>query len=303
MRLHTLPINEPFFGSIYSLSVGFYQTARNVKSWGGQSLAAEYNRRDCRNNRSSGVKRDRLMKKNKKVSLPKKPLLILSRRAVTGWACFIFLVCAWMFIIGILVGRDMAPVKFDIAMIQKKLEATREDLKKKEQLRTHGKSEVVKDKTKLDFYEALRDNREDTQIANKKPSPSIKEKIDSPPGKELPEKKSRDIKKRLVKKTETPKTLPPKPSRKPPVDSRGKARPSVNAYTIQIASVKNVQNADRLVADLKKKGFRAYRAIGKVPGKGIWYRVRVGNYETKSSAGRILNKLKKAGLKPIVVEK
>ena len=243
------------------------------------------------------------MKKNKKVSLPKKPLLILSRRAVTGWACFIFFVCAWMFIIGVLVGRDMVPVKFDIAGIQKKLEATREDLDKKEQLRTQGKSGVVKDKTKLDFYEALRDNREDTQIGKKKPSPSTKKKIDSPPEKKPPVKKSREVEKRLVKKTETPKTAPPKPLRKPPADSKSKTRSSVKAYTIQVASVKNVRDADRLVADLKKKRFRAYRAIGKIPGKGIWYRVRVGNYETKSSAGRTLNKLKKEGLKPIVIEK
>jgi hypothetical protein len=118
------------------------------------------------------------MKKNKKVSLPKKPLLVLSRRAITGWVCFIFFVCAWMFVIGVLVGRGTAPIKFDIAGIQKKLEASREDLKNKEQLRNQGKSGIVKDKTKLDFYEALRDNREDTQIGKKKLSPSISKKAD-----------------------------------------------------------------------------------------------------------------------------
>ena len=243
------------------------------------------------------------MKKNKKASLPKKPFLILSRRAVTGWACFLFFVCAWMFIIGVLVGRDTAPVKFDIAGIQKKLEATREELKKKEQLRTQGKSEVVTDKTKLDFYEALRDNRVDTQIGKKKPSLSTKKKIDSPSEKKPPAKKSPEVEKRVVKKTEPPKTLPPKPLRKPPADSKSKARSSASAYTIQVASVKNVRDADRLVADLKNKGFRAYRAIGKIPGKGIWYRVRVGNYKNKASAGRTLNKLKKTGLKPIVIAK
>ncbi|MGB9437954.1 MAG: hypothetical protein WCB15_08435, partial [Desulfobacterales bacterium] len=62
------------------------------------------------------------MKKNKKVSLPQKPFLVLSRRAMAGWACFIFCVCAWMFVIGVLVGRGTAPVSFDIAGIQKKLE-------------------------------------------------------------------------------------------------------------------------------------------------------------------------------------
>jgi cell division septation protein DedD len=208
-----------------------------------------------------------------------------------------------MFIIGVLVGRDTAPVKFDIAGIQKKLEATREELKKKEQLRIQGKSGVIKDKTKLDFYEALRDNRQDTLIDKQKSSPSTKKKIDLPPAKKPPEKKSREVKKRLAKKTETPKTQPPKPSRKPPAASKSKARSTVGAYVIQVASVKNVRDADRLVADLKKKGFRAYRAIGKIPGKGIWYRVRVGDYKNKASAGRTLNKLKKTGLKPILIEK
>ena len=64
------------------------------------------------------------MKKNKKIPLPKKPALVLSRRATTGWACFIFLVCAWMFVIGVLVGRGTAPIKFDIAGIQKMLAIT-----------------------------------------------------------------------------------------------------------------------------------------------------------------------------------
>ena len=67
--------------------------------------------------------------------------------------------------------------------------------------------------------------------------------------------------------------------------------------------MKNARDADRLVAELKKTGFHAYRAIGKVPGKGIWYRVRVGEYKSRASARHTLNQLKKAGLKPIVVEK
>ena len=243
------------------------------------------------------------MKKNKKVSLPQKPLLVLSRRAMAGWACFIFFVCAWMFVIGVLVGRGTAPVSFDIAGIQNKLEASREDLKNKEQLQTQGKSGLVKDKTKLDFYEALRDNREDTQIGKKKPSPSIKKKLESSPDKKPPAKKTREAEKRVTQKVETPGKGSVKPSQKPPIASISKTRPYVKAYTIQAASVKNALDADRLVAKLKKKGFESYRAIGKVPGKGIWYRIRVGEYKSKASARSTLEKLKKAGLKPIVVEK
>jgi len=243
------------------------------------------------------------MKKNKKVSLPKKPILVLSRKAATGWACFIFFVCAWMFFIGVLVGRGTAPIKFDIAGLQKKLEASREELKNKEQQRTQGKSGIVKDKTKLDFYEALRDNREDTQIGKKKLSPSISKKVEPLPAKKPPLTIDGNAEKKIIENAEPPKTGSTKLSQKPPIASKSKTGPSVKTYTIQAVSVKDARDADRLVAELKKKGFHAYRAIGKVPGQGIWYRVRIGDYKSRASARHTLNQLKKAGLKPIVVEK
>ena len=70
-----------------------------------------------------------------------------------------------------------------------------------------------------------------------------------------------------------------------------------------MAAFKAAGDADKLVAELKKKGFVAYRAIGKVPGKGLWYRVRVGKYNAKAGASSTIAKLKKAGKKPILVEK
>ena len=74
-------------------------------------------------------------------------------------------------------------------------------------------------------------------------------------------------------------------------------------YTIQAASVKDPKDADRLVEKLKKSGYPAYRAIGKIPGKGIWFRVRIGEYKRKSDALSVMNKMKKEGLKPILVMK
>ena len=174
---------------------------------------------------------------------------------------------------------------------------------KKEQLRTLEKSGVGKDKTKLDFYEALTDNHEDAKIGKKKPSPLSPKKVEPPPEKEPSVKNSPEVEKRAVKKTDPPKTLRPKPSINRTVNAKSEARSPAKTFTIQLASVKDARDADRLVADLKRKGFHAYRAIGKVPGKGIWYRVRVGEYQNRASAGQALNKLKKTGLKPIVVEK
>jgi cell division protein FtsN len=70
-----------------------------------------------------------------------------------------------------------------------------------------------------------------------------------------------------------------------------------------VAALKAAKDADRLVAQLKKKGYPAYRTISKVQGKGIWFRVRVGKYNDRADARITLQKLKKAGMKPIIVEK
>jgi len=72
-------------------------------------------------------------------------------------------------------------------------------------------------------------------------------------------------------------------------------------YTIQAASVKDPEDADRLVEKLKKAGYPAYRVIGKIPGKGVWFRVRIGEYKGKAEAMGVMDKLKKDGLKPILV--
>ena len=62
-------------------------------------------------------------------------------------------------------------------------------------------------------------------------------------------------------------------------------------------------DADKLVVELKQRGFSAYRAIGKVPGKGIWYRVRVGEFNSQGEAQKTLANLKRKGLKPVIVAK
>ncbi len=250
-----------------------------------------------------------MIKKNKKVSLAKKPFLVLSRRAIAGWLVVFFFVCAWMFAIGVLVGRGTAPIKFDISELQRKLELAREDNKQKEQGRSQEEPESIKDKTKLDFYEALKDDRGDAKISEMKPAPVINKKVDSP----LEDKPSKPKKESLKKKTvspnkdkteiESPDSEPAKPAEPSKVDSKGDAKPADKPYAIQVAAFKAAGDADKLVAELKKEGFSAYRAIGKVPGQGIWYRVRVGEYSSKAEADDTLSRLKKAGRQPMLVNK
>ncbi len=223
-----------------------------------------------------------MRKKNKRKEPEfKKPFIVLTRRKIAGWVFVIFFLCVWMFVLGILVGRGTAPVKFDIAAIEKKIEASKkDDLGQPGKMPAHKDSATLKDKTKLEFYEALKENSEDTKVPALQQPKIIKQKNEKPVKTSQKDALTKE-KVAAVKQTSTTGPI----------------------YTIQAASVKDPKDADQLVEKLKKSGYPAYRAIGKVPGKGIWFRVRIGEYNSKIEARRTLDKLKKSGLKPILVKK
>jgi cell division protein FtsN len=255
-------------------------------------------------------------KKNKRKEPEfKKPFNVMTRRKIAGWVFVIFFLCAWMFVLGILVGRGTAPVKFDIAAIEKKIEASkRNDPGKPEKMPAHKDSATLKDKTKLEFYEALKENSEDTKVPALQQPKIIKQKIEKPapkavapkPPEATPQKPTSG--KAVSQKAGAQKSQPGKAAQKdaPTKKKVAAVKPTSSSgpiYTIQAASVKNAKDADRLIEKLKKSGYPAYRAIGKVQGKGIWFRVRIGEYKNKSEALGVIKKLKKDGLKPILVMK
>jgi cell division septation protein DedD len=233
-----------------------------------------------------------MRKKNKKVSHAKKPFLVLSRRAIAGWLVAAFFVCAWMFAIGVLVGRGTSPLKFDIDELQKKLQIATQDMKKKEQRQTREKPDSGKDKPELGFYEELKKNREDAEISARPSPPPIEKKKDPPAQKPSYSKKFSMKRQTKTKKQGTEQVKLP-----------AKAEPVTKPYTIQVAAFKAAGDANELVAKLKQKGFAAYAKFDKVPNKGIWYRVRVGEYNNKAEAGSTMAKLKKAGQEAILVKK
>ena len=250
-----------------------------------------------------------MRKTNKKVSLAKKPFLVLSRRAIAGWLTAIFFVCAWMFAIGVLVGRGTSPLKLDINALQKKLEVARAELMQNKKRPTRENADSGKNKPELEFYEALPQNREDAEIPTLRPPPQIKKKTEPPTEKKLSFKK-KESRKKLTKtrpkgedKAQASQQNPGDTTRPPATIPKNKNKPAGKAYTIQVAAFRAVGDADKAVTELKKNGFSAYRAIGKVPGKGIWYRVRVGEYRNKAEASKTLAKLKNKGMQPVLVEK
>jgi cell division septation protein DedD len=245
------------------------------------------------------------MKRNKRKPQEfKKPFLVLNRRKLAGWVVLIFFSWACMFVIGVLVGRDNAPIKFDLKKLQQKQTDSLQKEKAENQEITPGDSVAVKDKTKLGFYERLPEDQKDTIVPelkkqpedNQKPKPAIQPKASASTSKK-PAPKA--VAKKVQPKKSTPKT---KEKTQKKVSTADTKKPTGPVYTVQAASVKNAKDADRLVTKLKKKGFPAYRTLGKVPKKGIWFRIRIGKYNSRAEAKKTLNKLKKLGLKPIIVK-
>jgi cell division septation protein DedD len=248
------------------------------------------------------------MKKNRKKEPEfKKPFIVLTRRKIAGWFFIIFFLCAWMFILGVLVGRGTAPVKFDIAAIEDKLAGSKEtDSAGQPEMPAQMDDLTVKDKTKLDFYEALKENREDLKTTVLQPPKAVERKPEEADAKTITPKPTSEktTSQNAVPQESKPGVIPQKKEPKQDqekVAAVAKTNAAGPTYTIQAASVKDPKDADQLVEKLKKAGYPAYRVIGKIPGKGVWFRVRIGEYRGKAEALGVMDKLKKDGLKPILV--
>ncbi len=71
------------------------------------------------------------------------------------------------------------------------------------------------------------------------------------------------------------------------------AKPSGSgSLTVQIASLPSRGDADKLVDKLAAKGFDAYVVAADIPGKGQYFRVKVGAFETRDEANQALAELK-----------
>jgi cell division septation protein DedD len=66
---------------------------------------------------------------------------------------------------------------------------------------------------------------------------------------------------------------------------------SQGGYEIQVASFPDAEPADAFVAELRKRGHRAYRQAAYVPERGLWHRVRIGSFKAKYEASAYQRKL------------
>ncbi|MBS2031018.1 MAG: SPOR domain-containing protein [Deltaproteobacteria bacterium] len=64
-------------------------------------------------------------------------------------------------------------------------------------------------------------------------------------------------------------------------------------FTVQVAASQQKDEVDAVMTRLRTSGLRPYLVDAEIPGKGHWYRVRVGAFKTRDDAQRYLNDLKR----------
>jgi len=212
------------------------------------------------------------------------------RHSIPAWLAVMFITWVWMFVLGLLVGRGTAPVRFDIANLQKELAALKEAMYQKEMTRFKIDTGETISKTGLGFYEALKKERDESLLPvvkrmAPKPAPPPKAPPAQAAVKPPPKKKRAD----------SSRGDRPKPSKAPPAVRQ--------AFTIQVGAFRSKGDAQTLMGKLKKQGYSAYLTRDKVPGKGIWFRVRVGSFKTRAKAGGTLARLKRQKLTGFVVSR
>jgi len=215
-----------------------------------------------------------------------------------GKYLLVFFVAAWMFVLGILVGRGTAPVTFDTQALQKELADLRNAMMQKEQEAVEKAIRGEDEQAPLEFYEALKTDASDMAVAMPVPQTTPTAPSPSPAHQDVVEEGTPPHKKRaaLMAKQGTVAKLPT------PVQPRKEQAPptATGTLTIQVASMKDGEAAERIVANLKKEGYPAFLARSVIPGKGLWFRVRVGSYANREQAAADIDRLTRSGKKTIL---
>ena len=210
-----------------------------------------------------------------------------TRKGLILWISLTFFACAWMFVLGIFVGRGTVPVRFDMEKLENELIALKEAVIKKEFDRYKLDSPSEDNKTNMGFYDDLKNTGGEEKLKTFTPQNKPKP---------LPKKTVSNTKKTIVSRKAAT-------TRKKETATIKESAEKNKYFTIQVAALKDLKIADNMVARLKKRGYPAYRSIGKIPGKGIYYRIRIGSFKNRADAGSTFDRLKKENIKAIIVQR
>jgi cell division septation protein DedD len=245
----------------------------------------------------------------------------VTRKGVILWGCVFMLVGAWLFLLGILVGRGLVPQPFELNSFERELEAQRAEEISIAQARLEQDAQEGLPAEPLRI-EDLRQPKVDTRVRAVR-----RESVIGPDGVRLKKRRVPPKPNPLGKAQRPDKTrqrsavVKATSAASAPVAAatapKANAKPSRSAaprggnfslagmkakFTIQVASVREQAAAERIIKKLKQAGHPAYQTVSPSSSNGIWYRVRVGAYDTRKAAETALGGFKGSGYQPIVIQ-
>lgn len=208
-------------------------------------------------------------KKSRSKKRGKKYQIELTSLSTFLWGIFLFFLFAWVFVLGISVGRGSLPkVVTNLSSYIKGVMGKPAETILRPSKSYHIKSpKKSKPDPKLAFYEKLSIKKEEVK---KKSQP-----------KQTGENQNTDP---LRRKDDVTQKAPPEPKTQPDqwTDS--------TRYTVQLASLSDGDKAEKMSKQLLNQGYPAYFYEVKVKGK-TYYRVRCGKFTNKEDARNYAEKL------------
>lgn len=204
----------------------------------------------------------------------------------------IIIIWGLIFILGVLVGRNITLTKISDETRSKYVKVVDKDKDKKFKKPPGAVEKDVVPQEKLTFYDSLTAPR--VEVPKAKFTTKVEGKIV-----EAPPKESKAREKEIVKKS------PIEAKVKTEIKSRAEEQPSKvtqGMYTIQVSSFRNKNLAEELKSSLVSKGYNAYIVPVETQDGRMRYRIRVGSFTSRAEAERLAEKLKtERNLNPFVI--
>lgn len=186
---------------------------------------------------------------------------------------------AWMFFLGIMVGRGSVEISLYPTDLQQEMmaESQRQDVVRSQEGGDPEQPEEAPASVELSFYKQVKQSEE--LVTKRRQVTKLEVRVVAPNqvGKApvVPKSKVAEPSKR---------SAPVKaPKLSPPSDSSG--------YTIQVAAHAERAAAEKELSQLTSNGFSGYIVSVKAGDGRTWYRVRVGHYTNKDAALKELSRL------------
>ena len=193
-----------------------------------------------------------------------------NRQMIFVFAGFI-VVCLFVFAAGVMVGSKMTAEKEVPVKEENKLRA------------------------KIKAPSLLEDKNEKKVQAASKPEPSTAKTIEDILERELKKGSSSEKENKAKAAADSARATAPAKQASLPVRKE--------AFFVQVASFQKPEDADRQAVKLKSKGHKVVIVKADIPGKGTWYRVRLGPYKDSARAKSVALKYEKSEKSTVFVTK